>query len=134
VGEVEMRLVAVSGILSAVLMVAGCGHRSSADVSMAPGIATQAVAVKRDPATVRVVEEDITDRKYETIGDIEVSVSKNNIFESDPTPQMVKAKLAEKAAELGGDAVVFARYGTVGMSAFSWGSINGKGRAVRYVP
>lgn len=45
---------------------------------------------------------------------------------------MVDQKLREQAYELGADAVVLARYGTVGVSFMSWGSLDGKGRAVQF--
>jgi uncharacterized protein YbjQ (UPF0145 family) len=83
-----------------------------------------------NPADVTVTKDDITDRPYEVIGDIKVTVSKTTIFNSDPTPAMVDARLKEKAGELGADAVILVRYGSVGVSFTSWGSLNGQGRAV----
>ena len=46
---------------------------------------------------------------------------------------MVNEKLREKASELGADAVILVRYGNGGMSLMSWGSLEGKGRAVKFV-
>ena len=45
---------------------------------------------------------------------------------------MVNEKLREKASELGADAVILVRYGNGGMSLMSWGSLEGKGRAIKY--
>ena len=63
-----------------------------------------------------------------------MTVNKTTIFNADPTPEMVNEKLREKAADMGADAVVLVRYGKGGISALSWGSLEGKGRAVKFVP
>lgn len=76
---------------------------------------------------------DLTDRRYKTLGDIEVTVNKTTIFNADPTREMVNEKLKVKAAKLNADAVLLVRYGTVGVGLFSWGSLNGKGRAVSFL-
>lgn len=92
-----------------------------------------APAPKTDKKDIIVTDEDITDRKYESLGDISVTVNKTTLFHQDPTPALVREKLREEAAKLGADAVVLVRYGSVGISFFSWGSLDGKGRAVRFV-
>lgn len=61
-----------------------------------------------------------------------ITVNKTTLFHPDPTREMVDQKLREQAYELGADAVVLARYGTVGVSFMSWGSLDGKGRAVQF--
>lgn len=86
-----------------------------------------------NPAKIILTKDDITDRKYEIIGDIKATVSKTTIFNSDPTPAKVDEELREEAAELGADAVILIRYGTVGVSVFSWGSLSGQGRAIYFV-
>jgi len=89
--------------------------------------------VQKSPKDIIVTEADITDRKYKALGDIEVTVNKTTIFHSDPTPEKVKEELQKEAAKLGADAVILVRYGTVGVSFMSWGSLNGKGRAVIFL-
>src|SRR5262249_11579229 len=84
----------------------------------------------KSPVEVVLTEDDITDRPYVVIEDIEVTVSKPNIFADDPTRADVAGELRKKAAQLGADAVVLARYGTVGMGVFTWGKMSGRGRAV----
>jgi uncharacterized protein YbjQ (UPF0145 family) len=64
------------------------------------------------------------------VGDISVNVNKTTIFNEDPTREKVNEKLREDAAKLGADAVILVRYGTVGIGLMSWGSLDGKGRAV----
>ena len=54
-----------------------------------------------------------------------ITVNKTTLFHPDPTREMVDQKLREQAYELGADAVVLARYGTVGVSFMSWGSLDG---------
>lgn len=66
------------------------------------------------------------------LGDISVMVNKTTLFHPDPTREMVTEKLKEKASEMGADAVVLARYGKGGISLMSWGSLEGKGRAVKF--
>jgi hypothetical protein len=106
----------------------------------ADGWATTQVSSKPDTAAraaktsdqILIVEGDITDRPYKSLGDVSVTVNKVTIFNADPTPEMVNQRLRTEAAKLGADAVIQVRYGTVGISAFSWGSLDGKGRAVAF--
>lgn len=119
------------------LFLASCATWSTSEVKPAAGTAAPAAAaaaapavVKTSPADILVTENDITDRKYRSLGDLSVTVNKTTIFHPDPTPELVKEKLREEAAKLGADAVVLARTGTVGISFMSWGSLDGSGRAV----
>lgn len=123
----------------AALALGGCATWSTSDVqvpSLAASIAAPAPApMKRAPTSVDKValfEGDVTDRAYEAIGDISVTVNKTTIFHRDPTREAVAERLKEEAAQLGADAVIHVRYGTVGISLISWGSLNGKGRAIVY--
>jgi len=116
-------------------LLAGCGTYASGSVAPTPGGATPAAAgAARDPATIRVTENDITDRRYQSLGDVSVVVRKATIFDADPTRERVDEALRREAARLGADAVVLVRYGTVGIDAFSWGRLDGNGRAVRFLP
>jgi uncharacterized protein YbjQ (UPF0145 family) len=114
------------------------GEKGSAVASSSDPNLKQAPELKSgrpasDATKIVLTTGDITDRKYQAIGDIEVTVNKATIFDRDPTPALVDEQLREKAAELGADAVIFIRYGTVGVSLFSWGSLDGEGRAVYFV-
>lgn len=132
-------------ILGATLLLGACSSWSHSEVkptTSAAGTppaqsasvppATKAM-VKTEPAAIIVTKEDITDRKYKSLGDIKVTVNKTTLFHDDPTPALVDKELREEAAKLGADAVVLVRYGTVGVSLFSWGSLDGQGRAVKFV-
>lgn len=122
---------------------AGCATWSTSNVEQPQGAkpvlastgasAAPAAAAPKTPDQIVVTESDITDRKYESLGDISVTVNKTTIFHDDPTPALVRTKLQEEAAKVGADAVVLVRYGSVGIGLFSWGSLDGKGRAVRFV-
>lgn len=128
-----MRFIGPVLVCAAALMLASCGTRTSSSVTPAAGVpsdATPQAAVTKTPAQVIVTENDITNRPYRSLGDIEVTVRKWTIFDADPTREKVADALREKAAEMGADAVVLARFGTVGIGAFSWGQMDGNGRAV----
>ncbi|MGO8915055.1 MAG: hypothetical protein ACLQJR_04025 [Stellaceae bacterium] len=120
-------------LIAAALLLADCGTRTSSSVQPTTGADPAAVQIK-PPAKIAteviVTENDITDRPYTSLGDISVTVSKWTIFDADPTREKVAAALQTKAAEMGADAVVLARYGTVGIGLLTWGEMDGQGRAV----
>ena len=112
----------------------GCATWSTSSVdSQSADTAVSTQAKKTPPSSVVITDKDIPDRKYQSLGDITATVNKTTIFNADPTQEMVNEKLREKASELGADAVILVRYGNGGMSLMSWGSLEGKGRAVKFV-
>ena len=110
-------------------ILSGCGTRSSASVTSSNDV-TSAKSATKSASQVIVSEADITNKPYESLGDIKVTVSKWTIFDSDPTREKVAEALKEKAASMGADAVVLVRYGTLGIGFTSWGQMEGNGRAV----
>jgi len=66
-----------------------------------------------------ITDRDIVDRRYESLGDISVTVNKTTIFHAEPTREMVNIKLQEKAARIGADAVISVRYRNPGLSLTS---------------
>ncbi len=123
-------------ILTALLAASltGCATWSTSSVdskSVDTAVSTQ--VKKTLPSSVVITDKDIPDRKYQSLGDITAAVNKTTIFNADPTQEMVNEKLREMASELGADAVILVRYGNGGMSLMSWGSLEGKGRAVKFV-
>lgn len=110
----------------------GCATWSTSSVDNSAADITARQGPKKQPAQIQVTESDITDRKYKMLGDISVMVNKTTLFHPDPTREMVTEKLREKASEMGADAVVLARYGKGGISLMSWGSLEGKGRAIKF--
>lgn len=122
-------------LVIAMVMLSGCATWSTSSVKGVNGSKVDAASSQeqKSPQDILITETDISDRKYKVLGDIEVTVNKTTIFHSDPTREKVNEKLKEKAAELGADAVILVRYGTAGISAMSWGSLNGKGRAIVFL-
>jgi hypothetical protein len=116
-----------------IVILSGCATWSTGSIDRTD----QQEAIANTPtelATIALTEGDITDRKYVSLGDITVTVNKTTVFHSDPTKEQVNAKLKEEAASLGADAVIFVRYGRGGISPLSWGSLEGKGRAIKFQP
>lgn len=129
-----MRKAFRSAVLCASLIaLAGCSSTwSTSSVTRSGAVGTVDAAKPRTASDIRITEGDITDHKYRVIGDISVNVNKTTIFNSDPTREQIDEKLSEKAMELNADAVILVRYGTVGIGLMSWGSLDGKGRAIAY--
>jgi uncharacterized protein YbjQ (UPF0145 family) len=117
--------------LCAVAALSGCASWSTASVDRSDQQKTQQ-SYATIPEHVKIVQGDIADRRYVSLGDITATVNKTTIFNANPTKEMVNAKLREQAAQLGADAVIFVRYGDGGISLMSWGSLEGKGRAIKY--
>ena len=129
-----MKYARAAAALGAVLVVSGCATWSSSSVSPSrEGMQLAANRPAKAPSQIVLSENDITKRKYRVLGDIDVIVNKTTIFNEDPTRAHVDAQLREKAAAMGADAVVLVRYGTVGVGLMSWGSLDGKGRAVQFL-
>lgn len=123
---------AASLVLS-MLFVAGCATWSTGSVKRS---AQQVAMVTRpsDPTQIALTEDDFTDRKYVSLGDITVTVNKTTLLHPNPTREQINDQLKEKAATLGADAVIFVRYGEGGLTPLSWGSLEGKGRAIKFQP
>ena len=85
------------------------------------------------PDNILITKDDITDRPYEVIEDIKASYSKTTLFHEDPTTAHIDSKLKYRASKLGADAIIFVRYGTVGISFASWGTLEGSGRAIKFI-
>lgn len=121
------------GGLVLTLTLTGCAtwSTSSVDTTGAAGQTSAAPVVAKVASQVMISDRDIVDRRYESLGDISVTVNKTTVFHPEPTREMVNTKLQEKAAEMGADAVILVRYGNGGISLMSWGSLEGKGRAIK---
>jgi hypothetical protein len=122
----------IIGIL-AVVALSGCATWSTSSVDT-KNVSVTTLAQPTMTEKVQLSDGDIANRKYSSLGDITVNVNKTTIFHPEPTKELVNIKLREKAAELGGDAVIFVRYGNGGISLMSWGSLEGKGRAIKFQP
>lgn len=117
--------------LALLISLAACGTYSTSSMNEAPGASIgQTTVAHKTPEQIMLTENDILNRKYKSLGDISVTVRKVTIFDKDPNKETVNQALKEKAAEIGADAVVLVRYGTVGIGVFSWGVMDGNGRAI----
>ena len=125
-----MRIAIATALLA--LGLSGCATWSTTQVDSSTAEGSTALAAK-SPEEVKVYETDVAGRRYQSLGDLNVTVNKTTLFHPNPTRELVEAKLREKAAELGADAVIFATYGNVGVSFMSWGSMDGRGRAIRFL-
>jgi uncharacterized protein YbjQ (UPF0145 family) len=134
--EIELTYIRniLTRLLGALLILGlpGCATWSTSSVETPDSTPSPAAAQPKRPHELRVTESDITDRQYSSLGDITVTVNKTTVFHPNPTREMVNQKLREEAAKLGADAVILVRYGTVGVSFMSWGSLEGKGRAIKF--
>lgn len=115
-------------LLPCLLILTACGSWHTGDVARAPGGAQLPATT---PSSIVVTEGDLT-RPYTVIGDVNVTVRKTTIFDKDPTHETVNDALRNDAAELGANAVILVRYGQVGLSMWSYGAMDGRGRAVVY--
>lgn len=123
----------IAVVLIATMVLGGCaGSWSHANVETPKGSEPVVDVKPTDPSKIQITEDDITNRPYKVLGELEVVVNKTTIFNADPTREMVQEKLREEASALGADAVILVRYGTLGVSPFSWGSLEGRGRAIAY--
>lgn len=120
--------------LALLISLAACGTYSTSSMNEAPGASMGGAAVAhKKPEQITLTENDILNRKYKSLGDISVTVRKVTIFDKDPNKETVNQALKEKAAEIGADAVVLVRYGTVGIGLMSWGEMDGNGRAIVFI-
>jgi len=121
------------------LTLSACATYSTGQITSPSGAPIEdPVATKTDstfdkqPSQVLVTTGDITDRPYEVLGDIDVQVNKTTIFHPSPTPALVDEALQRRGAALGADAVINVTYSEVHVSLISWGTMDGKGRAVKF--
>ena len=114
----------------------GCATWSTSSIEnkdMSAQESSQNAISKKTPSQIYLTDKNVVDRPYKSLGDITATVNKTTIFHPNPTREMVNEKLQKEASELGADAVILIRYGDGGISLMSWGSLEGKGRAIKYI-
>ena len=121
------RAVALFALL---LPLQACGTYSTSSMTEAPNAPQISARPHKAPEQIQISQSDILDRPYTSLGDISVTVRKVSLFDSDPTQELVNKALQEKASDIGADAVVLVRYGSVGIGVMSWGQMDGDGRAI----
>ena len=117
-------------LLSMLLMISACSSWSTSDVATVEDYQASSTSELNSLQDIVITDTDMSDRNFTVAGDISVTVNKTFIFSKTPTRKMVNEKLREEALKIGADAVILVRYGSVGMTGRSYGSLNGKGRAV----
>ncbi len=119
-----------TGVVLALFLFSGCSTWSSSNVQLNKNIELKEAT---NQESIILTQGDITDKQYNVLAELSVDVNKTTIFHKDPTNEDANIKLKEEASKIGADAVIFVRYGTVGVSLFSWGSLNAKGRAIKFI-
>ncbi|MGV0958522.1 MAG: hypothetical protein ACOYB1_01705 [Limnohabitans sp.] len=120
-------------IIFSTTLVTGCATWSTSSIEGADKSAVGAVAFNKTPINqIFLTDQDVLAKKYIAVGDIKATVNKTTVFHPSPTREMVNEELRKQAHALGADAVILIRYGEVGVSFMSWGSLEGKGRAIKY--
>lgn len=92
----------------------------------------KAYIVVNEDVGVPVFPNDITDRPYTVIGEVQAGVRKATVFSKEASQKKIYAELWERAEKLGADAVINAKYGDSHVSAFSWGKTNATGTAIKF--
>jgi len=126
-------------LLSMVLMISACSSWSTSNIETVEGYqanninTTEGSDQSESLQDIIITESDMSSRNFTVVGDMSVTVNKTTIFNKTPTRQMVNEKLRNEAFKIGADAVILVRYGSAGMSLWSYGSLNGKGRAIVFL-
>ncbi len=90
------------------------------------------VPAERANKEVLITEGDLTDRSYEELQWIDVTVKKLTAFHKDPTPEQANEALIEKARAIDADAVINVTYKS-GLGGWTtWGYIDAKGLGVKF--
>jgi len=109
-----------------VSVASGCAtYRAESNINSAPPTASS------PSSGVLISEDSLPNRVYKVLGQIEVTVKKLTIFNTDPTKEMVNEALTEKAKAMGADGVVNVTYKS-GIGFTSWGYLEAKGDGVKF--
>ncbi|MEY8875087.1 MAG: hypothetical protein AB9M60_01145 [Leptothrix sp. (in: b-proteobacteria)] len=123
----KIRALGASATLAVLLIsLGGCATWPPAPVEYS-------VTLTEPAAQLIVTTGTLPGRRYSVIGPIEATVQKESIREKDPTRAQVNQLLADKARQLGADAVISVKY-TAGANLSSWGYLEAKGMAVKLTP
>ena len=106
----------------------GCGtiNRVGTNFTSATG---SEPALGKDTKVI-ISEDSLPNRKYRTIGPVEVSVKKMTVFQKDPTREQANEALENWARENGADAVINVKYSS-GIGLWTWGYFDADGTGVK---
>jgi hypothetical protein len=99
-------------------------YRTTSNISSKPA--------SENDVNVLISEDALPNRKYEEIGQINVSVKKLTIFHKNPTREQANGVLVEKAKAIGANAVVNVTYKS-GIGFTTWGYIDAQGTGVKLI-
>ena len=100
-GTMGRRSASLRGLTVAGLLIA---LSACADGWATTNVASQPAGVARAPTPVdkiEIIEGDVTDRPYTSLGDVSVTVNKVTIFNADPTREMVNQRLRAEGRQAG---------------------------------
>lgn len=127
----NLRPVKLGALAVAVLVLtAGCESHRTYNVVKPTGDPASVTAV--DPAGVEILQTTPSDRDYQELGRLIITVSKTTAFDPDPTRAQVDEQLRLEAAKLGADAVIGVAYDGPKLGFASWAVMDGTGTAVKY--
>jgi len=115
-------------VILSIFLCVGCATWNTSNIDLKVDKAS--LSDQTDPNVIEVTQNDL-DKPYIVLADITANVHKTTVFNADPTREQVNEQLREKASKLGANAVILVRYGEVGVG-WSWGDLEGKGRAVKF--
>lgn len=115
----------------------------AAALSLGMAVASPAIAKEKPKKAFVIINEDvgvpvfpndITDRPYAVVGEVEAKVRKATIFSKEASQAKIYRELWERAEKLGADAVIKANYGDSHVTLMSWGATKATGTAIRFKP
>lgn len=103
----------------------GCAsHRMSSNVK------SDSASALDSSVPVLISETSLSEKNYQEIGPIEVSIKKLTAFHKDPTKEQANEALKEKARAIGANAVMNVSYKS-GIGLTTWGYMDAKGTGVK---
>ena len=112
------------------VLAAGCeSHRTHNVVKPADDPASVTAV---EPAGVEILKATPSDREYQELGKLIITVSNTTAFDPDPTRAQVDEQLRLEAAKLGADAVIGVTYDGPKLGFASWAVMDGTGTAVKF--
>lgn len=103
----------------------GCAsHRTSSNVK------SDSASALDSSVPVLISETTLSEKNYQEIGPIEVSIKKLTAFHKDPTKEQANEALKEKARAIGANAVMNVSYKS-GIGLTTWGYMDAKGTGVK---
>ncbi len=99
---------------------------------MQPPVAEQPyITMPTDPARIAVSEAG-SERRYQSLGEITVTLHKTTILQPDPTEAELAALMRAKAATIGADAIIETRFQRI-REGLDGSVLEGRGQAIKFL-